>query len=528
MRCTVFARRGDGTSSAKEEPQKPLGVADGSCEPSNLRVFFLGTMSVHLRFARGFGRWQTASMNRGTIRPMLGFAWLTLRQAQDALKSGRLEEARQRLQDPGLLGHKGCGELLQQVARGFVERGEQHLKHDDTAAAWKDLLQAEGTGLAEERVGQLRQALVKHDLAEARTLLEAGEPTRAAATLENVHDHGVRHSELQLLLEVAHGWIEAQKLADKGEFAEAVQTANRIVRMLPVPPGALVNFGRELNDRSKTFAELLSRLLAATERQEWREALPLAEKMLAVAPQHVEARRVRARAWKSIEPATVAMPAQKMDLAQTMMPPEEEAGRRFMLWIDGVGGYLICLGNRVTIGQASATASVDIALVADVSRLHAALSRDSEGYLLEALRPVSVNGQPSEKTLLQSGDRVTLGSCCQLRFSQPVPVSTTAQLEVTSGHRLPLAVAKVFLMADTLVLGPGPQAHVIMPDLRQSVVLFRNRDGLGVRYPGDLVVDGVPCRERGVLGGNSRVAGDDFAFAVEVLSARQQAAGSRQ
>ena len=65
----------------------------------------------------------------------------------------------------------------------------------------------------------------------------------------------------------------------------------------------------------------------------------------------------------------------------------------FYLWIDGVGGYLVCLNNRITLGQATPDAAVDVPLLADVSRLHATLTRDPEGYLLHALRPARVNGR---------------------------------------------------------------------------------------------------------------------------------------
>jgi FHA domain len=192
-----------------------------------------------------------------------------------------------------------------------------------------------------------------------------------------------------------------------------------------------------------------------------------------------------------------------------------EAGERFLLWIDGVGGFLVCLGRRVTLGQATPDAYVDVPLFADVSRVHAALTRDSEGYVLEGLRPLLVNGQSADRLLLQSGDRMTLGSTCQIQFRQPVPVSASARLDLVSGHRLALAVDGVLLMADTLVLGPGPQAHVIMPELNEAVVLYRHREGLGVRYGGNLCVDGQRCRERGLLRSASTVTGDDFAFAVE-------------
>ena len=107
-----------------------------------------------------------------------------------------------------------------------------------------------------------------------------------------------------------------------------------------------------------------------------------------------------------------------------------------------------------------------------------------------------------------------------MRFRQPVPVSATARLDLVSGHRLPLAVDAVLLMADTLVMGPGTQAHVEVPDLERPVVLFRHKEGLGVRYPGSLMVDGEPCRERAVLGPASRVRADNFTFAVEPVGAR--------
>jgi hypothetical protein len=73
----------------------------------------------------------------------------------------------------------------------------------------------------------------------------------------------------------------------------------------------------------------------------------------------------------------------------------------------------------------------------------------------------------------------------------------------------------VLLMSDTLVLGPGSQVHVAMPDLQQPIILYRQKDGLGVRYGGNFCVDGQRCRERGVLGPTATVTGDDFALAIE-------------
>jgi hypothetical protein len=446
---------------------------------------------------------------------MLGFAWLTLRQAQEALKTGRLEEAYRLLYAPDAKGHRGSWELLQQLGQAFVARGQRHLEHGDATAAWCDLILAEQVGAADQATVQLRQALVRHDLGEARKLLDAAEPGRALEALARLHDRSVQDAERQILEEAAKNWTLARDLATRGEFALAQASANRVAKLLP-ECGPLQQFQRELGEARRTFSTQLVALHEALNREDWREVILVSERVLALAPQHAEARKARARAWKSIEADTSPTPRPAAPPETTEAPVQQ----RFLLWVDGIGGFLVCLGNRVTLGQATPDAFVDVPIFADVSRVHAVMTRDSEGYLLEALRAARVNGQPAEKTLLRSGDRVTLGASCQIQFTQPVPVSATARLDLTSSHRMPLAIDAVFLMADTLVLGPGPQAHVVIPELSQPVVLFRNKEGLGVRHPGKMQVDGQPCKNRGVLNAAARVTGDEFTFAVEPVGIR--------
>jgi hypothetical protein len=273
-----------------------------------------------------------------------------------------------------------------------------------------------------------------------------------------------------------------------------------------------------IEQRRRELEPLLARLYAALEKTNWREVIQLADEVLAIAPQHAEARKARARAWKSVEPPTLpTTPAVNPPEAKPEPVRGEELPRRMLLWIDGVGGYLLCLSPRVSLGQAMPDAYVDLPIHADISRLHGYVIRDAEGYLLEAVRPMMVNHQPVDKALLRDGDRVTLGTNCQMRFSQPVPVSTTARLELVSGHRLPLAVDGVLLMGDTLVIGPSGDAHIIIPDLRRPVVLFRRKEGLGMSASGEWSVDGKRCRDRAMLEPHSTVAAEDFRFTLEAL-----------
>ena len=76
---------------------------------------------------------------------------------------------------------------------------------------------------------------------------------------------------------------------------------------------------------------------------------------------------------------------------------------------------------------------------------------------------------PTDKALLRNADRITLGSSCQLQFWQPVPVSTSARLDMVSGHRFAEPVQAVLLMADTLVIGPETQSHIQVPDMTQPL-----------------------------------------------------------
>jgi tetratricopeptide (TPR) repeat protein len=450
---------------------------------------------------------------------MFGFAWLTLRQAREALKNGRLEEAQRLLNQSAAQGHKRSYDLLQQVAHGYAERGERHLRHDNAEAAWSDLLQAELLGNGETGADRLRQALVRLGLVQARSLLEASEPLRAADVLAQLRFRGVVHPEAQPLEETAQNWLLARDAVERGEFNQALDFLDRVARLLPAATLALDKFRATLRARQQTVAPLLGRLHEAAEQGRWREVLDLSEEILAAAPEHPEARKVRALAWKALEPTTLA-DRPTLQQQPTASVETTDAPLRYLLWIDGVGGYLICPGSRILLGQATLDATVDVPLFADVSRLHASITRDAEGYLLQALRPVQINGKLTDQALLQPNDRITLGGSCQLQFQQPSPLSHSARLDLVSGHRLPVAVESVLLMADTLLLGPDARAHVTLPDIEKPVVLFRHKDGLGVRYAGRLTVNGQACQDRALLNTPASVTGDDFAFALELAGPR--------
>jgi hypothetical protein len=444
---------------------------------------------------------------------MFGFGWLTLKQVQEALQTGRLEEAQRLLEQPGVIGQRGAGAVLVRLARAYVERGERLLRQDDAEGAWRDLHRAEQLETAERSGERLRQALTRLGLAEVRALLQAGEPARAADALARLRGHDARSPEFQVLEEVIKAWLAARSQADSGEFGAAQEALERAIRLLGAPGPALEAFRVDLAKRREAFADLVQRLHEAAAANRWREVTDLAEQVLLMAPEHAQARQARARAWKAVEPPTVTV-----SRFPEPAPAEKELAPRYLLWVDGVGGYLVCMGNRLVLGQSGPECRADIPLVADVARLHATLTRDAEGTVIEAMRDLRVNGRPVTRALLRPNDRLTLGATCQLQFRQPVPVSATIRLDITSGHRLPLALDGVLLMSETLLVGQGPQAHILVPGMEEPVVLFRHKDGLGLRHAGKLLVDGQPHPERGLLGPRAVVTGEDVSFALEPVN----------
>ncbi len=191
---------------------------------------------------------------------------------------------------------------------------------------------------------------------------------------------------------------------------------------------------------------------------------------------------------------------------------------RLILWIDAVGGYFICLTPEVRLGQAVPESDVEVPLLADLSRHHATLRRDEEGYTIDPVRETRLNGQViTTPSWLNDGSRLELGATLKLRFSRPHALSATARLDYVSHHRTQPSSAAVLLMADTLILGPSAENHVVCRHWPHDVVLHRQHGGLFVSSRTPVIVGGQEYESRAPLGWNSRVEGEGFSFSLEEI-----------
>ena len=190
---------------------------------------------------------------------------------------------------------------------------------------------------------------------------------------------------------------------------------------------------------------------------------------------------------------------------------------RFLLWIDAVGGYWVCLGDEILFGQPVRSDEVDVPIFrGDLSSRHARIRRDGEGYLIEAIHDVRVDSEPVTKARsLCDGNLIQLGNGVRLMFRRPHALSATARLDFVSRHRTQPSADAIILMADSCVLGPKPQSHVVCRKWHDEVILYCHENSLFCRTKGQFEIDGKQHQNKGPITRNSRISGQRFSICLE-------------
>lgn len=187
-----------------------------------------------------------------------------------------------------------------------------------------------------------------------------------------------------------------------------------------------------------------------------------------------------------------------------------------ILWIDGVGGYLLLDADEIVIGQASPGNQVDLMVVGDLSRRAAAIRRSGDDHLLQPLQSLSINDTKIDRAIpLQNGDVISLAPRVQARYSRPNALSLTARLDLLSRHRWQPSVDGVLLMGDTCILGPSSHSHVLCPFWTEDVILVRHRGGWVIKSSQALEKDGKSVTGPVSLEAGKRIRGVDFSMTLE-------------
>jgi hypothetical protein len=316
--------------------------------------------------------------------------------------------------------------------------------------------------------------------------------------------------------------------AKAGEF----ERANDELRALEAlcPTWSLVAQKRvQLGDLKSQFEAELQKIWLAQSQGNWTEAAIAAQRAQRICPklpvsrlmrEHRDARRPKSIADRSHAHQTQIWGAKSSSRREVRVSDDSGTPKseRFMLWIDGVGGYLGCMSPIVTIGQAIPGSYVDIPIQADISRRHAILRRVGEGYAIDPLHDLKINGRPiGEATYLLDGDEIALTEKVKLRFVKKHSLSATARLDFVSRHRTNPSADGVLLMAESLVLGPQANSHVICREWAGEVVLFRRPEGLACRCSVPFHIDGQAALGKPILPYGAHLGGESFSVTLEKL-----------
>ena len=399
------------------------------------------------------------------------------------MKHGRLEEGAARLRDAPLAGEQAAelGHRLDRQRRKAADaraRAEKHLGSGDVDEAIAALSELVSLAREEPENQELVRACSRQGEAEIAAALTAGRLERAAVLhrkLEALDASGPERSR----------WREALDLAEKSARAIAREDwpQGRIyLRRLEglIPEAAWV---AEAEDNLKQVEEALRNLRAS----------PLGR--------HVSDFRAGTGPSDGTgETLALAPTASSPSVSSGNPAPRplkaRDTGQRFLLWVEGVGTFLLLGSERSTLGRSGSSARPDVALGADIEGVHAEILRVDHDYFLVPRGPTWVGARRVERHLLADGDEVYLGKRCRLTFRLPSKLSPTAVLELGSGLRLDGDVRKVILLDGPLIFGSGGGCHIGLREGNGRVILSAGEDGFRCQAPGPIVIDGkVPSAE---------------------------------
>ncbi|MBX3413140.1 MAG: FHA domain-containing protein [Pirellulales bacterium] len=475
----------------------------------------------------------------GETLPMFQAWRIQLREAELAFAAGRLEEAHSILGREGLDEFHQAQKLRHRIAERMVDRGADLAAKGETQAGWRDLERGAQLGADTRHVATVRRSLIERLLGEVENLLRLGHTEQALHRLEELAARHALTREARALDTVVRRVANAERFMRRGKFSQAEAEWLAAIALRP-DLTTLEERRRACSLKATELRRLSQRLHEGMAAANWSDVLATAEQLLVLSPGDAPAREARRRAWSAVGtrladsamigprlaaarvtlpgPRQASPPVAIMNNSQPGHAPSGKAGARFLMWVDSVGGFLVCDGDEVTLGQPIAGQQVEIPLLGDLSGRHAIIRRDGEGYLLEALRPTRVSGRPVEgAALLTDGATIELGEGVVLRFRRPHPLSSTARIEFVSRHRTQPAADAVILLGESCVLGPSSKAHITCRDWTQDVVLVRQGNELYCQSSGAFAVDGVEQSERVEIGRSSQITGEDFAISLEPL-----------
>ncbi len=377
-----------------------------------------------------------------------------LAQAQQNLRAGHLDSARQVLRDAPDDGQRNALERdlqsrEQRIAQ-LMETARAALAREDILAAcalWTQAVTQRGQNRDTEELGA---ELARRISARVDQWLSAGNLGQLVAALQATAGIRQARSDLARLSMLQQAIQNASRQLAAGQFSELNETLARLAAHCSAGiPDWVSKAMRSVRDIDAARTDLLASPLGAL-------GPSVSSSTQSAAP---VAGLFQSGAGSAAEPTF----------------------NRSMLLVDGAGSSLILTSDLLRIGRANGRTPVDIPLPADIQSHHADVARTGDDYFLIAHGPVRVNDRGVSRTLLRDGDRVRLGESPEFVFRRPSNRSNTACLRLSSRCRLPQDVGQVLFFNETCLIGPQPHCHVQAREASAVLLLFESAGQLVLR-----------------------------------------------
>ncbi|MFK7767360.1 MAG: hypothetical protein AB8B55_09075 [Mariniblastus sp.] len=487
--------------------------------------------------------------------------------ANRAMIEGDLDSAVEHLKRDKYLQTYAGRRVSRRLVESLIERANAAIAVGNFSPAWKDLTTASeiATPKDHDLISRQKNQLVELTIESSEALLSAGKVTHAVQQVRQLTDRQIMDWRSDRIHNVAKCLHQADEFSATGKLDEAIsqlEQARNIQPDLPFIESRLAA-GRQ---RQIQMKELTEELQATALKCQWADVSKCCQKILMIAPKHqiaLDAQRhciTRAqrktsaglRATQIPEPTNRVSKSNSFfqfgdkdpsvhstsdqgtsglgtsgleksglgasELARHDSAPATELATvgTFVLWVDGVGGYLVCTSEVNTVGQAVPHCNVAIPIQGDLRRRHVRLETVGGQHLIHPLGDVSVDGETLESPAeIKNKQTIGLDGGVRLKYTQTHPLSKTARLDFVSRHRTHPWSDAVLLATQSIILGPNRDNHVFCPTWRFDLIIFQRKGKWFCRTKEPFEIDGETVDKEGEIQINSRIVGEDFSVTLE-------------
>ncbi len=467
--------------------------------------------------------------------------------AHRSIASGKLFDAVQCASRSSLDQSLGGRRLLRRLVDALLAQAADEISSGKFSLAWKSLSAAASVALARDldRVSKETSELVELTIDQAESYLVEGKITQAMRLINEVLVRDIPDWRATQINDVATRLKTAEQLSAAGDCDQCVQRLREAKNLRP-DLAYLDSRIATCELRKNQIAGFTQRLKKALLADDLVEVEKTCRQLLVIAPNYKIAqdahRRVldirKKKTSVGVRNTVYAGSTQSSEqAAETAIPPASEKSHEgpvgavdnpdaptsrsmseqtFMMWIDGVGGYLVCPAARNTIGQAVTQSNIQIPMLGDLQRRHCRIETVERSHFLQPLGNLTLDGKITSKPQqLRNEQVIGLEGGVKLKYTRPHPLSGSARLDFLSRHRTQPWSDSVLLASGPLILGPDPRNHIYCPRWPWDLIIFQRDGQWYARTRGKLEIDGVVHKAEGPFQLNSRIIGEEFTLSFE-------------